>query len=325
MIGKKHSGEKLMKIQRPTNKKNHFDIVTFGGAVIDTFLNTDVPEDSGKICYESGSKILIKDLRFDVGGGGTNTAAAFSRFGFKTGFIGKLGKAANAHKVLDCLKNEKITFLGTQDPKFMTGYSVILDSREHERTILTYKGANDHVKLSDIKPFTSDWLYLSSLLEESFTTQITLAKKLYKQGTRIAFNPSQYLITNHNLSPLLTICDVLILNKEEAQLLTKNNSDDIKVLFKSIHDMHPKKVVITDTMRPAGVYDGSNYEFITPHKNVKVVERTGAGDAFASGFVAGCMAKKPLKYCMDLALRESESVLKYFGAKNNLLKMKLRK
>src|SRR3989338_6409021 len=126
--------------------KNHFDIVTFGGAVIDTFLNTNVPEESGKICYESGSKILIKDLRFDVGGGGTNTAVAFSRLGFKTGYIGKLGKDTNADKILDCLKNEKITFLGKQDPKFMTGYSVILDSRKHERTILTYKGANNQIK-----------------------------------------------------------------------------------------------------------------------------------------------------------------------------------
>ncbi len=306
--------------------KNHYDIVTFGGAVIDTFLNTDVPEESGKICYESGSKILIKELRFDVGGGGTNTAVAFSRLGFKTGYIGKLGKDANAYKVLECLKNEKVSFLGKQDSKFITGYSVILDSREHERTILTYKGANDQIKLNEISPFTSDWLYMSSLLEISFKTQIELAKKLYKQGTRIAFNPSQYIIENHNLSPILTICDVLILNKDEAKLLTKSDSDDIKVLLKLIHDTyHSKKVVITDTKAPAGCYDGISYEFITPHKNIKVLERTGAGDAFASGFVAGLMAKKPLKYCMELALKESESVLTHYGAKNNLIKMKLKK
>ena len=68
-----------------------FNIITFGSAVVDVFVNTELPEKQKHIAYPIGSKILIKDLKFDIGGGGTNTAVAFSRLGLKTGYIGKLG------------------------------------------------------------------------------------------------------------------------------------------------------------------------------------------------------------------------------------------
>jgi len=60
-----------------------------------------------------------------------------------------------------------------------------------------------------------------------------------------------------------------------------------------------------------------------PHK-IKVVERTGAGDAFAAGFVSGLMVNKGVMDSLKLGLRESESVLGYFGTKNRLLRVKLK-
>ena len=60
-----------------------YDIITFGSAVVDVFIHTDVAEKKQKICYPVGGKILINKLQFEIGGGGTNTAVAFSRFGLK--------------------------------------------------------------------------------------------------------------------------------------------------------------------------------------------------------------------------------------------------
>ena len=87
--------------------------------------------------------------------------------------------------------------------------------------------------------------------------------------------------------------------------------------------MGPKIVVITDKDKPTVAYDGEKKYSIKPH-NIKVVERTGAGDAFASGFVAGLVAGKNINKCLKLGLRQGESVIKYFGAKNKLLKMDLK-
>lgn len=297
-----------------------FDVITFGSAVVDVFVNTDISEKKNFISYPIGAKILIKELRFDIGGGATNTAVAFSRFGLKTGCICGIGDDSDGEEILSLLKKEKITFLGKQKKTAKSGYSIVLDSKEKNRTILTYKGVNDNLSLSEmnLKKIKTKWLYYSSLLGQSFETQKKLARILKKKGTKLAFNPSSYLIKRVNLDSILRLCDILILNKEEAGMLTKN-----KDLLVGLNELGPKIVIITDKSNLISCYDGIKKYFLRPN-NIKVVERTGAGDAFASGFVAGLIKGKSIEYCLKLGLRESESVIRYFGAKNNLLRMKLK-
>jgi ribokinase len=304
-----------------------FDIVSFGSAVVDVFIGTDISEKEGFMNYPIGEKILIKSLKFDVGGGGTNTSVAFSRFGLKTGCICELGKDENGRRILELLEKEKVEFLGKAIEGENTGYSAILDSKGGERTILTYKGANDEVSLMDIKKFKTEWLYFTSLLGLSFETQKKLAQAMKEKGVKIAFNPSSYQIKSMDIKPLLKITDILILNKEEAEVLVEKDKKVTKEkdLLKALHNLTRGIVVITDKDKLITCYDGIKKYSLVPHKNIKVVERTGAGDAFASGFVAGRIVGKSIQECLELGLKESESVIKYFGAKNNLLKINLKK
>jgi ribokinase len=304
-----------------------FDIISFGSAVIDVFVHTDVHEKGNKMCYDVGSKILITDLKFDIGGGGTNTAVAFSRLGFLTGCICNVGDDENGRRILNLLKKENVKFLGKIDKNGMTGYSVILDSHGGDRTILTYKGVNNQVKSSELnlKNIKTKWLYYSALLEESFETQKKLAKKLVSSGTKLAFNPSSYIINNLDIGDILKITNVLILNKEEAEALCKRYGKSGHNPLEELHELGSKIIVITNKDNPVLCFDGIKRYSIQPHKNIKVVERTGAGDAFASGFVAGCIVGWDIEKCLELGVRESESVVQYFGAKNNLLRMKLKK
>ncbi len=265
------------------------------------------------MCYNVGSKIEIKNIKTDIGGGGTNTATAFSRLGLKTGWIGKLGRDTNGKEILNLLKKEKIKFLGKIEKNKKTDHSIILDSKEHDRTILIHKGLNNQIEKKDIKDFRTKWLYLASLTKTSFKTQKKLAEQLIKKGTKIAFNPGEQLIKTTNIKPLLKITEVLVLNKEEAQLLTKE-----KDLLKGLAKLGPKIIVITDKNKKISCYDGKKY-FLKPNK-VKVVERTGAGDAFASSFVAGIIKGKSIPYCLKLGLKNSESVIKHFGSKNKLIR-----
>ncbi len=297
-----------------------FDVVTFGSAVVDVFVNTDVAEKRNLIAYPIGEKILIKDLKFDIGGGGTNTAVAFSRLGLKTGCICKVGKDEQGRSILKLLKKEKIKFLG-KEGEGKTGYSIILDSKEKNRTILTYKGVNDKISLKDIKKFKTKWLYLSSLLGKSLESQKRLVYLLKKRGVKIAFNPSSYLIKKENLQRILKLTDILILNKEEAKMLTKKRENLLENLYELIAEEGIG--IITDKNRKIEAYDGKKKYSLKPNK-IKVVERTGAGDAFAAGFVAGQIVGKSIEESLSLGLRESESVIRYFGAKNNLLRIKLK-
>lgn len=305
-----------------------FDVVTFGSGVVDVFASTGVGEVKGKLDLEVGSKYLIDDLQFDVGGGGTNCAVAFARFGFKTGCICGVGDDANGREVLGCLKREGIKFLGKVG-KGKTGYSVIVDSAKNNRTILTYKGASNEV--GDVGRFKTKWIYYSSLLEKSFVAQKKLAERLVGSGARLVFNPSSYSIRSQNIRGLLKLSYILILNREEAIMLCKRYKKKGNIL-EGLSSLGPKIIVVTDKNRKvvcfsprddSGEPDGKEFYSVVPHKGKKVVERTGAGDAFAAGFSSGLIAGFDMDSCLKLGVEESEAVLGHFGAKNNLIKRKL--
>jgi len=115
-----------------------YDVITIGSNTLDVFAYTDRSESiciktiEGEECYisyPSGSKLLINELDFDTGGGGTNTAVALSRMGLSVGYVGRLGSDDSAEKVLEELAKESIDFLGSRSKqkKDKTGYSIILD------------------------------------------------------------------------------------------------------------------------------------------------------------------------------------------------------
>ncbi len=293
-----------------------FDVITLGSAVVDVFLDTGIPERRHFIAYPVGTKIKVRDLKFATGGGGTNTAVSLSRLGLKTGYLGKIGRDSNGDLIFHELKTEKVTFLGKRD-KGNTGFSVVLDSKEHNRTILTYKGANDKLKYSEVNltKLKTKWFYFASLTGESFKTQEKIANYAIKKGMKIAYNPSSYQ-TNQGAKYLRNILDkteVLILNKEEARMLVKFGN-----LLKGLRKLGPNIVCVTNGRKNIVVYDGNHCYTAKPHDFIGK-ERTGAGDAFASSFLAGIIKGQPLDFCIQLASANSESVIQYFGAKNKLL------
>ncbi len=301
-----------------------YDVITAGSAVVDAFFYTNVKEISinniKEICYPAGAKILIKKSHFFTGGGATNTAVAFSRLGFKTGCIIKVGNDSNGKKILKELKNEKIDFLGKISKNDHTDFSVILDSYEHERTIFNYKDASNKLKYSDInfKKLNTKWFYFSSLMDQSFITLKKLAGFAKEHNIKVALNTSQYLAEKGPkiLKPILDATNILILNKEEAELLI--GKDKIENLLKKIFHLGIEIVCITDGKNGSYVYDGSYLYYQYPH-NIKIVERTGAGDAYASTFVAGMIKKNDIEFAMDIALANAESIITHMGAKNILL------
>ena len=304
-----------------------YDVVTVGSATVDVFVDTDSglikiktkKEEEELIAYPSGGKQLIKKLTFLTGGGGTNTAVAFSRLGHKVGYLGKLGNDTNAKIVLDFLKKEKVDFLGTQGGD-MTGYSVILDSIEHDRTILTYKGAIDTLKFSEInlRKLKTKWFYFSALVGKSFRILEELSDFAKKHKIKIAFNPSSYLAEKGSkyLEQVLKNTTILVLNKEEAELIV--GKGEVRDLLWKLHVLGPNIIVITDSKNGCYCYHNKKFYHIVAHK-INVVEATGAGDSFAAGFLAGIIKKDNVKFALELGLVNAESVIMHKGAKDGLL------
>lgn len=304
-----------------------------GSATVDVFAHTDPTQSEvvnvhhhKDIAYPLGAKILIREMHFFVGGGGTNTAVAFSRLGLKTAFLGKIGKDDNGKTISDCLFKEKVDFIGTYGE--ISGYSVILDSVKDDRTIFTYKGCNDDLRYGDVnfKNLDTTWIYLSSMMKESLNTQQKVAEHAKRKGIKIAYNPSLYIVKNHSRSvrSILRHSEIIIFNKEEAQALVNSMYDNLFNLLFEVSKLGPKMVVITDGHNGAHCYSTLDETvYSAKSKHVNVVETTGAGDAFASGFVAGIMSGKDIETSLKIGMINAESVIQYLGAKNVLLGQKL--
>ena len=302
-----------------------FDIITVGSATVDAFASTNtetVKVVKRNLCYPSGAKILLDQLHFRTGGGGTNTAVAFSRLGFKTAYFGRMGKYANSWRVIHELKQDKVNTSLISRSNARTGYSIILDAKGEDRTILAFKGSNNDLVEGDLKlsKMNCKLFYFSAMMEKSFKVQTKIAEFAQRKDIKIAYNPSSYLAKKGSryLKPILSRTNILVVNKEEAKLIIKTKSNNINNIIKKIHTLGPEIIAITDGKKGSYASDGEFLYFKKAQK-VKIIETTGAGDAFASGFVGGALKGQDIQTCLKMGTANAESVITHYGAKDELL------
>lgn len=302
-----------------------YDIVTFGSASWDIYLDPKqmkiIPVksfSSGKaIAFNLGSKIDLKKTCFSMGGGGVNSAFTFSRQGFKVAYCGCVGDDILGSDIIAKLQKQKIyTGLIEKSDKACTNSSAIFNIKGQDRTIMVYRGASEY--LSKINSPKAKWYYLAPLSGKASLKTKEIISKGKKYGAKIAFNPGNSQL-KMPIKDLLKDVDVLLLNQEEASILTKNDYkkeeriiDDLKKLFNGI-------IVMTKGKRGVVVINKGEV-FREKSYNIKVVDKTGAGDAFGSGFISGLIKYKgDVKKAAKLGLKNSSSCIKKQGAINGLL------
>jgi sugar/nucleoside kinase (ribokinase family) len=139
---------------------------------------------------------------------------------------------------------------------------------------------------------------------------------------KFAFQPGTFQIEAgaERLKRLYSRTDVLILNREEAAQVTGADIDDVHSLIASMHALGAKVVVVTDG--PAGAYasDGTDCFKMPPYPDpAPPFERTGAGDAFSSTFVAALIQGNTIEGALQWAPINSMSVVQHTGAQEGLL------
>lgn len=310
-----------------------YDIIVCGSNSVDVFAKTDaeiikfsgiahgLPVNERLVAYPLGTKILMKELAFHTGGGGTNVLETFSKQGLKCAYIGKIGQDTNGHVIFEWLKEKKIDFVGQVGGR--NGYSIILDSQADDRTILIFKGANNELDFSKLPKhkFMTKWFYGSSMLDKSYETLEKLFVFMKNHGAKTAFNPANYVLQKglEHIKTILNHTDIFMLNKEEAELLV--GEGEPAHLAAQLMEHGPSVVVVTDGERGATIHVNKKWEgkeeawHIQPAKQLKIVETTGAGDSFASGFVAGVIQGRPFHECARVAILNAEGVIQAYGAK----------
>ena len=328
---------------------NMVDVVTIGSATMDVFVECDdasvvsvrkKDHSMNFMSYHYGAKLEITDFDTQVGGGGVNTAVNFANLGFDTAVIFKVGDDIYSKGLFDFFKDKKVNLDSIiQDSNDTTGFSIILTSFEGDRTVLAHRGANAHIKKSEIDFDTikaAKLLYIAPLNGDSNRQLDDLVKFARENDTRVCFNAGTTGIKKgyNYLKKILELADVVVMNKEEAVMATgiqlrQDTKDikysnelvhpDLKEMFKKLKVSDYQVIVITDGGRGAYAYNGREY-FYCPCFDGPVTSTLGAGDAFASTFCAAM-----IRFDLDIAKSliaasiNSAGVVSEFGATKGLL------
>lgn len=302
-------------------------IVAIGAAVQDVFLSQS--DEFAPVCVnpeecfmqlELGAKADVNNIDFSTGGGATNAAVTFARQGLDAIFMGTIGHDPAGAAVLEDLDKENVdTTHVSYSEKYNTGYSVLLLAPTGERTILTYRGASTHydAKNFNLHGLEADWLYVSSMAGSMGALDKIFNQAHDKEGMKIFFNPGKGELSQASkLKALLEDVEVLSVNKEEASQIVEGES--LEELVR--HLLHYVPVaIISDGPNGVMASDGKTIVRAGMYEDVPVIDRTGAGDAFGSGFLSQWAKGKSLKDSIIFASANSTSVVTKIGAKVGIL------
>lgn len=302
-------------------------ILTIGAAVQDVFLShcpelkpvAEKTADELFLQIELGSKNDVNGINFSTGGGATNGAVTFARQGLETEFMGTIGHDPAGNAVLEDLDREGVdTSYVSYSDKYHTGYSVVLLASTGERTFLTYRGASTHydIKNFDLDGSHADWLYVTSM-----AGNMDILDKIFRQakklGIKVFFNPGKDELKHKDkLKSLLEDVEILSVNKQEAAMIV--DGDDLEELVRRLLNYVPLAIV-SDGPNGLMAADGKVIVRAGMYEDVKVIDRTGAGDAFGSGFLSHWATGKSLEDSIVFASANSTSVVTKIGAKAGIL------
>ncbi len=311
-----------------------FDVIAFGSATRDFFLRSknfkvvksdDFTTGQG-ICFDLGSKNQIDDIFFASGGGATNVSATFAYQGFKVGCVGKVGQDLGGESIKKELKQLKIKDLLVTDKNKITGHSIILSVSDKERTILNYPGACYDLTSEDV-PFNkikAKWFYIAPLAGNSAKSLLPIINYAKKNKIKVALNPGkdQLSLGLEGLKDVLESVDILNLNQEEGAKLAELPFEQENEIFKKLDEYVKGVVIMTKGKDGVVVSDGEYIYSAGTFQEEKFVDRTGAGDAFGSGFVSGMMRYGTVEEAIRLGTANGTAVVEVMGAKNGLLTRK---
>lgn len=306
-----------------------FDLISIGDSTVDLFMEVDVEDaqtvctldnDRCVVCFNYGSKVPVKKLsRVSAVGNAANNAIGSSRLGLKTAIYTVIGSDRDSQEMKDIFEKERVdtSFVVMESDK-RSNVSVVLNYNS-ERTIFVY---HEDRKYNLPQLPNARWVYYTSVAKGHDVLHKQVPDYIKRSGGKLAFNPGSYQLREGIgvLKPLLETTDVLLLNREEAHMLVGGDLEDVKGLFQKLKDAGPKMVVITDGKNGSfASFDGREVWHAGIPEDSPVVEMTGAGDAYSTGFLAAICKGKELPEAMVWGTMNATSVVQYVGAREGLL------
>jgi ribokinase len=280
---------------------SRYDLVTVGHALVDIRIVVDrfpAPDEEAVVLSQT----------WGAGGSAVNTAIDGSRLGLRTAVIAKIGFDSFGRIIVDELLREGVDISGLRvSSTGRTGFTIVVIDRDGNIVMYGFKGVAEELDPSEVDNeiiSTARYVHIASL---RLDTSLKVAEIARKASAKISWDPGRVLAKKglKELEKMIKSVDIVLVNKVEASAITGLDIDKYRESAKILKDLGPELVVVKLGSR--GVYafgDGVDEE-VPAVKVDRVVDTTGAGDAFAAGLIAGILRgyslRKALLYANAVA------------------------
>jgi len=315
-----------------TKTMNQPRILCVGDIITDAFikLSEDYAEvttdDKGykRLSFEMGAKLPYDSVEIvEAVECSPNAAVSMTRLGLSASLMSWVGDDDPGRSMIKYLQQQRV---GTDDLVVENG----MKSNYHY--VLRY-GA-DRTKLQRFEDYSyewhepaqkPDWLYLGVLGEKTWPLHEAILMYLSANpDIKLVFQPGMYHLMwgTEKMKPFYDRAEIVILNREEAAQVTGKDRADVPGLMQAMHDLGVTVAVVTDGADGAYASDGQRTLFMPNYPDpAPPVDRTGAGDAFASTIAAALALGESLETALSWAPINSMSVVQKMGAQTGLLSM----
>ncbi len=306
---------------------HNFDVVCVGSAKIDIFLSLQnankhlrYQKQTNELCVKFGEKVTVEKSQVFLGGNAANVSVGLARLGLNTAIVAEIGNDEFAQKIINSLKSENVSTQAIIQKSTPSSFSVIL-SFDNDRTIFSQHTKRTHN--FNFENISSNWVYMTSLGEDWQNAYTKTLEFLNRNNANLVFNPGTLQIASglQNLMNILLKTHALIVNKEEAMTILNqpDGGSSIDELLKNLQKLGPRIAVITDGKNGSFSIDENGKILNQRIVQAKVVEKTGAGDAYSSGFTASLIKGNSIAKSMLWGALNSSSCIQIPGAQNGLL------
>jgi len=287
------------------------DVLVLGSALVDLTIKTTsdfklIDKDLKKyISIPFGSKVEVDELEIHVGGSGHNVAVDLAKFDNSVGLIGKVGDDHFGDQIIENLKQEGVNIKNLKAVKNgKTGFSIIFLVPSKDKSILVHEGYNLDLKPIDIPKKElkeSKFFLFTSLTSKSSVRFLEKAIDFaQRNGVKVLANPSIRMIRSmkKELLHFIENSDIIIMNREEVEGLT--GIKNMNLAMKRLNKLNAETVVVTLGSKGAVAFDGKKF-YKDRGFNPRVVDPTGCGDSFTSGFLHCILKGKDIPRALNFA------------------------
>jgi ribokinase len=309
-----------------------YDFVAIGDLVVDAFIelsreyaDVSIDMDTGRktLLMQFGEKLPYENVTVvNAVGNSPNASVSARRLGLESALISSVGHDRYGSDCLDALRIEGVhtEYVKVHEGK-ITNYHYVLRYGP-ERTILI-----KHEKFPYVLPqfdVPPRYIYFSSIGEHGLPYHFEIAQYVREHPeTKLVFQPGTFQIHlgAEKLKEVYEVTEIFFCNKEEAQTILKTADQHMPTLLREFKKLGPKLPVITDGPDGAYVLDENDVAWHMPMypDPAAPVDRTGAGDAFASTFTAAIALGLSPQEALAWGPINSMSVVQYIGAQKGLL------